>query len=101
MYAVIATGGKQYRVRAGDVLRVEKLDAEPGAEIELSALAVGGEGALRVGDEAAGAKVRARVRRHAKGRKIIVFKRKRRKNYRRTRGHRQWFTELEIIGIEA
>ncbi len=101
MHAVIRTGGKQYRVQEGDVLRVERLDADEGAEIELPALAVGEGASLRTGAEAEGARVRARVRRHGRGRKVVVFKRKRRKDYRRTHGHRQPFTEIVIEAIEA
>ncbi len=101
LYAIIETGGKQYRVSPGDVIRVEKLDAPEGARVSLAqVLAVGGEGRLQVGTPfLPGARVVALVRGHGKGRKIIVFKYKPKKNYRRKRGHRQLFTELLIEEI--
>jgi len=101
MHAVIATGGKQYRVAEGDLIRVEKLDVPEGEQVVFEALAVGDGSALRVGEEAKGARVVAEVVEHGKGKKIVVFKRKRRKNYRRTRGHRQWYTAVRIISIEG
>ena len=101
-YAIVETGGKQYRVQVGDVLRVEKLEAEEGAEVVLDRVLMVRDGGVRLGAPyVQGASVKARVLRHGRGRKIIVFKMKRRKNYRRKRGHRQPFTELRIMGIEA
>ena len=102
MFAIIETGSKQYRVQPGDVLRVEKLPYEEGQEIELDkVLLIEGE-QRKVGTPyVEGAKVVAKVLRHARGKKIIGMKFKRRKNYRRKWGHRQWFTELEILEIKA
>jgi large subunit ribosomal protein L21 len=101
MYAVIKTGGKQYRVVAGDKLKVEKLPADVGAEILIDQVLMVGEGeSVRVGAPlVAGAAVRATVLGHGRGDKLTVFKLRRRKHYKRTQGHRQDFTELEITGI--
>ena len=103
MYAVIATGGKQYRVREGDSLRVERLDAEEGAEIELDRVLLVGDGdRIAVGRPfVESGKVAATVKGHGRHRKIKVVKFKRRKNYLRQHGHRQDFTELEIKSITA
>jgi large subunit ribosomal protein L21 len=102
MYAVVKTGGKQYRVQEGDVLFVEKLDAEVEAIVELTeVLAVGGE-TLKVGAPLVeGAKVIAKVIAQGKAKKVIVFKYKRKKDYRRKNGHRQPYTKLVIEKIEA
>ena len=102
MYAVIKTGGKQYKVAQGDRLRVEKLAANVGETVTFDqVLLVGGE-ALKIGAPlVAGAKVEAKVVAHDREKKIIVFKFRRRKNYRRKNGHRQPFTALEITGIKA
>lgn len=100
MYAVIETGGKQYRVALGDRLKVEKLAVEQGQSVDVDrVLMVAGGDEIAVGESAAGHPVRARVLGHGRRKKLKVFKMKRRKNYRRTRGHRQDFTEIEIIGI--
>ena len=103
MYAVVRSGGKQYKVSAGDVLRVEKLDAEVGATITLDdVLLVSDDVNIQVeASTLAKAKVTARVTGHGRRRKITIFKYKRRKGYRRKQGHRQWFTELAIENIEA
>lgn len=103
MQAVIQTGGKQYRVSEGDVLRVEKLDAEAGATLELSEVLLVSDGDnIRVGAPYVdGGKVTAEVSAHGRGDKIRVIKFKRRKKYRRTQGHRQDYTELKITGISA
>lgn len=103
MYAVIKTGGKQYKVSPGDVIRVEKIDGEPGQEIELNDVLLVGDGSeLKIGQPLVeGAKVLAVIKEQGRSRKIIVFKKKRRKNYRRKRGHRQYYTELEIKEIQA
>lgn len=103
MYAIIKTGGKQYRVSEGQSLRVEKLDGEAGEAISLDqVLLVGGDGATRVGTPRVdGASVQAQIVRHARGKKIIVFKKKKRKGYHKKQGHRQTFTELRIMGISA
>lgn len=100
MYAVIRSGGKQYRVEEGDVLRVERLPVEAGAKVVFDEVLLAGEGAdVKAGAEAAGFKVSAVVEGHGRGRKIVVFKKRRRKNYRRTLGHRQPYTLLRITGI--
>ncbi|MXZ82060.1 MAG: 50S ribosomal protein L21 [Gammaproteobacteria bacterium] len=100
MYAVIETGGKQYRVALGDRLKVEKLAVEQGQSVDVDrVLMVAGDDEIAVGESASGHPVRARVLGHGRRKKLKVFKMKRRKNYRRTRGHRQDFTEIEIIGI--
>jgi large subunit ribosomal protein L21 len=106
MYAVIKTGGKQYRVAAGDVIKVEKLDGEVGEKIGFDqVLMVGDEG---VEDSAkfgapvlSGAEVTAEVLEQSKADKVLIFKKKRRKNYRRTRGHRQQQTVLRIGDIKV
>ncbi len=100
MYAVIKTGGKQYRVQEGDVLRVEKLDAEAGKKVTFDQVLMLGEGdAIKVGADAARAKVTAVVMEQGRGQKIVVFKKRRRKNYRLTRGHRQSYTSVRIEKI--
>jgi len=101
MYAVIATGGKQYRVAAGDVIRVEKLDAAAGSTITFDKVLMVGEGdASRVGQPFLdGETVSATVRAHGRGDKIEIIKFKRRKNYRRHMGHRQDYTEVEITSV--
>ena len=103
MYAVVRTGGKQVRVAPGDRVRVEKLDGEVGASIELDdVLLVGGDGDLKVGQPVvAGAKVSATIASHGRHPKITVFKMKRRKGYRRKHGHRQDYTELLVDKIES
>jgi large subunit ribosomal protein L21 len=102
-YAVIKTGGKQYRVAPGDVLKVEKLEAEPGARFEFTdVLMTAQDGAVQVGTPTvAGARVVAEVLRQGRAKKILVFKKKRRKNYRRRRGHRQYQTTVRVTAIEA
>lgn len=101
-YAVIRTGGKQYRVKQGDTLHVEKLDGNVGDAITLSDVLLVGGDALKVGTPlVAGAKVEAKITAQDRGKKIIVFKFRRRKNYRRKNGHRQPFTALQITGIKA
>ncbi|MCC5994827.1 MAG: 50S ribosomal protein L21 [Oceanicaulis sp.] len=101
MYAVIKTGGKQYRVAQGDVLRVEKLDAEAGDVVTFDhVLMIGGEdGALVGAPQVDGAAVTAEVLDERKDKKIIIFKKRRRQNYRRKRGHRQWITVISIAEI--
>ena len=99
MYAIIENGGKQYKVSEGDVVRVEKLKAEVGAEVTFRALLVSDEGGIKVGKEAEGAKVTAKVEAQDKFRKIIVFKYKSKKNERKKQGHRQPFTQVKIEKI--
>jgi large subunit ribosomal protein L21 len=103
MYAVFSTGGKQYRASTGDIIKVEKLDAEKGATIELEQVLMVGEGEdVQVGTPyLEGGKVTARVVEHGRGDKIKVVKFKRRKNYMKRQGHRQYFTALEITDIAA
>ncbi len=101
MYAVIKTGGKQYRVQEGDILRVEKLDAEAGSEVTFDdVLMIGGGDAVKSGSDAASATVSATVTASGRGQKIVVFKKRRRKNYRLTQGHRQSFTSVRIDSIK-
>ncbi len=101
MYAVVKTGGKQHRVRAGDLIKVEKLEGEIGEKLTLGeVLMVAGNGETRIGKPTIeGAKVEAEIVRQGRSRKIIVYKFKRRKNYRRMYGHRQPFTHLRVTGI--
>ena len=101
MYAVIKTGGKQYRVQAGDLLVVEKLDGEPGAKIAFDQVLMIGEGAaVSIGEPVIkGASVSATLVETRKGEKIKVFKKIRRQGYRRTRGHRQFQSVLRVTGI--
>lgn len=103
MYAIIETGGKQYKVAEGDVLRVEKLPVEADQTVEIDkVLAVSKEGALTVGTPLVnGAKVILKVLEQGKGKKIIVFKYKPKKNIRKKQGHRQPFTKLLVEKIEA
>ena len=103
MYAVVVTGGKQYRVQEGDVIYVEKLEADVETSIELGdVLALGKEDGLVVGTPVVeGVKVLAKVLEQGKAKKVIVFKYKRKKDYRRKQGHRQPFTKLQIEKIEA
>lgn len=101
MYAVIATGGKQYRVAEGDVVRFEKLEAEPGAAVEFDRILVVGQGAdVRVGKPyVAGSKVTGTVQAHGKGDKVRIVKFRRRKHYLRMKNHRQLFTEVKVTEI--
>jgi len=103
MFAVIETGGKQYKVQEGDVLRVEKLAVEEGSTVVLDkVLAVEKDGDFKVGTPVVdGAKVTLKVMEHGKGKKIIVFKYKAKKNYRRKNGHRQPYTKVVVEKIEA
>src|SRR5438132_224827 len=100
-YAIIRTGGKQYRVAPGDVLRVERLGGDVGATIEFGeVLLTGGEGTVRIGTPLVdGARVRGQIVAQDRDRKILVYKKKRRKNYRRRRGHRQSFTAVRVTEI--
>ena len=103
MYAVIQTGGKQYRVSEGDTLKVEKLAAEAGADIELDQVLMVADGdAVTVGRPyVPGCKVTATVKAHGRGDKVRIIKFRRRKHHLKRQGHRQWFTELQITGISA
>jgi large subunit ribosomal protein L21 len=103
MYAVFKTGGKQYRATTGDVIKVEKIEAEKGATLELDQVLMVGEGEdVKIGTPfLEGGKVTATVLDHGRRDKINVIKFKRRKNYRKQMGHRQYFTQIEITGIDA
>ncbi|EFE28517.2 ribosomal protein L21 [Filifactor alocis ATCC 35896] len=101
MYAVVETGGKQYRVQEGDVIQVEKLAVNEGEVVSLDVIALGKDGKVFVGEELANVKVNAKVVSHGKGKKVIVFKYKPKKDYRRKQGHRQPYTELVIETVEG
>jgi large subunit ribosomal protein L21 len=103
MYAVIKTGGKQYRVEEGDCLRVELLDAEPKQAFKFGeVLMIDGAAGLLIGKPLVeGASVEAEVIRHGRAKKVFIFKSHRMKTYRRTQGHRQGFTEVRIKAIVA
>ncbi len=103
MYAVIATGGKQYRVTQDGLLRVEKLDAEPGSTVEFAEVLLVGQGAdVKLGKPLIeGGKVLATVVRHGQGPKVSIVKFRRRKHYLRQKNHRQKFTEVKVTGISA
>jgi large subunit ribosomal protein L21 len=102
-YAVIRTGGKQYRVSEGQLVKIEKLTGEVGDQVTLGdVLFVGGNGEVKIGAPLVGnAKVTGEIVSQSRAKKVIVFKKKRRKSYSRQRGHRQYQTTLKITGIEA
>ena len=100
MYAIIATGGKQYRVSEGDVLYIEKIDAEVDSTVSFDVLLVENEGDVKVGTPVLeGVKAEGKVVAQGRGEKIIVFRYKAKKNYRRKQGHRQPYTKVEITKI--
>lgn len=102
MYAVVRCGGKQYRVAVDDVLAVEKLDGEAGATLRLEeVLLLGGDQPKHGAPLVTGAVVHAEIVEHGRGEKVVAFKKKRRKNTHRKRGHRQHYTKLKITSIEA
>ena len=103
MYAVIKTGGKQYRVAPGEKIKIEQIPADVGAQIVLDQVLMVSDGeAVKLGTPlVAGAKVSATVLAHGRGAKVKIFKMRRRKHYRKTMGHRQNFTEIEINGISG
>ena len=103
MYAILVTGGKQYRVMQGETLRVEKLEAEVGAPVKFDQVLLVGEGEkITVGTPTVnGASVAATVKAHGRGEKIRIVKFRRRKHFRKETGHRQHYTEVEITGISA
>ena len=101
MYAIIATGGKQYKVAEGDIIKVEKLGAEAGETVTFDqVLAVSNEG-LKVGNDVGGATVTASLLGNSKSKKVIVYKYKRKTGYHKKNGHRQQFTEVKIEKINA
>lgn len=103
MYAVVATGGKQYKVQTGDVLRVEKLVGDIGAEVAFDQVLMVADGeTVRIGQPVVeGAAVKGHIVEQGKSRKVLVFKYKRRKRYRRKQGHRQLYTAVKIDAIDA
>ncbi|MFT3773699.1 MAG: 50S ribosomal protein L21 [Minicystis sp.] len=102
MYAVIRTGGKQYRVTEGQTLRVEKLPGSAGDKVTFGEVLLVGGDTPKIGQPLVkGASVAAEIKAQDKGPKIVIFKFRRRKNYRRKTGHRQPYTELKITGITA
>ena len=103
MYAIIETGGKQYKVNEGEIIFVEKLDAEVGATVVFDTVkALSKDGALKVGTpNVEGAKVTATVVKEGKGKKIVVFKYKSKKNEKKKMGHRQPYTKVQITAIEG
>jgi large subunit ribosomal protein L21 len=103
MYAVIQTGGKQYRVAEGDTLRIEKILADEGTTVELDKVLMVADGeTVRVGAPYLdGGKVTATVKSHGRAKKVTIIKFRRRKHHMKHQGHRQWFTELTITGISA
>ena len=103
MYAVIKTGGKQYKVSAGGKLKVESLPVDVGGEVEIKDVMMVADGdSIKVGTPMlAGASVKATVLSHGRGEKVMIFKFRRRKHYRKTQGHRQNYTEIRIDGISA
>ena len=103
MYAVIANGGKQYRVKEGQTLRLEKIDLEAGETVELDEILMLVDGdKINVGKpNISGAKIIAKVEKHGRGDKIEVLKFKRRKHHMKHMGHRQWYTEVKVVEIKA
>lgn len=102
MYAIVENSGKQYRMQEGQSLNVEKLEAAVGDEVFLDkVLLVHGEDGVNVGTPYVQGKVACEVVEHGRGKKIVVFKHKKRKDYRRKAGHRQWYTRLKVKGIEV
>ncbi len=101
MYAIIATGGKQYKVSEGDVIKVEKLNAEAGNTVTFDQVIAVSDGALKVGADVANATVTATVMEQGKGKKVIVYKYKRKTGYHKKNGHRQAYTQVKIDKINA
>lgn len=101
MYAIIATGGKQYKVSEGDVIRVEKLDVEAGSVVTFDQVIAVSDGSLKVGEAVSGATVSATVMDQVRGKKIIVYKYKRKTGYHKKQGHRQLYTKIKIDKINA
>ena len=100
MYAIIATGGKQYRVSEGDVIYIEKIDAQVDSTVSFDVLLMGNDGVVKIGTPVVeGVKVEGKVVGQIRGEKIVVYKYKSKKNYRRKQGHRQPYTKVEITKI--
>ena len=101
MYAIIATGGKQYKVSEGDIIKVEKLDAEPGATVTFDQVVAVSDKELKVAGDVANASVTATVMEQGRYRKVIVYKYKRKTGYHKKNGHRQAYTQVKIEKINA
>jgi large subunit ribosomal protein L21 len=101
MYAIIATGGKQYKVSEGDIIRVEKLDAEAGAEVTFDNVIAVSSDKLMVGKDVSDATVTATVMDQGRGKKVVVYKYKRKTGYHKKNGHRQAYTQVKIEKINA
>jgi len=103
MYAVISTGGKQYKLAQGDVCRVEKLDAEEGASVEIDKVLMIADGEnINIGTPFVdGGKVTATIKSHGRAKKVEIMKFRRRKHHQKRTGHRQYYTEIEVTGISA
>jgi len=103
MYAVISTGGKQYKLAQGDVCRVEKLDAEEGATVDLDKVLMIADGDnINIGTPFVdGGKVTATIKSHGRAKKVEIMKFRRRKHHQKRTGHRQYYTEIEVTGISA
>ena len=101
MYAIIATGGKQYKVSEGDVIKVEKLDAEPEATVTFDQVVAVSDKELKVAGDVANANVTATVMEQGRGKKVIVYKYKRKTGYHKKNGHRQAYTQVKIEKINA
>ena len=101
MYAIIATGGKQYKVSEGDMLKVEKLDVEAGSTVTFDQVVAVSDGSLKVGEDVANATVTATVVEQGRGKKVIVYKYKRKTCYHKKNGHRQAYTLVKIEKINA
>jgi large subunit ribosomal protein L21 len=101
MYAIIATGGKQYKVSEGDVIKVEKLDAEAGNTVTFDQVIAVSDATLKVGEDVAKATVTATVMEQGRGKKVIVYKYKRKTGYHKKNGHRQAYTQVKIEKINA
>ena len=101
MYAIIATGGRQYKVSEGDVIKVEKLDAEAGSTVSFDQVIAVSDGTLKVGEDVAKATVSATVMEQGRGKKVIVYKYKRKTGYHKKNGHRQAYTQVKIDKINA
>ena len=99
MYAIIETGGKQYKVSEGDVIDVEKLDGEAGAEVTFDNVVAVSDGTLKVADAVKGAKVTGEIVEHGRGKKIIVYRFKAKSGYHKKKGHRQAYTRVKIGSI--
>ena len=101
MYAIIATGGKQYKVSEGDIIKVEKLDVEAGATVTFDQVIAVSDATLKVGEDVANASVSATVMEQGRGKKVIVYKYKRKTGYHKKNGHRQAYTQVKIDKINA